>query len=153
MAPTLDDEECGGSMPFQEKVAWVTLVAAVLVYGTFLSVVLSWPAADQTVLRVVVAFTIALTVQGVAVGVARPMLALRDPAEARIPLDERDRSVAHRAFKAAYLTLMGGVVFVAMGVPYAEAGWQLTFAAYLTTIVADMVRMAATILGYRSRHG
>jgi hypothetical protein len=152
MAPTFEDEECGTSMPFPEKVAWFTLVSAVVTYGAFVSAVLATPAAEQSVLRVVVSFTVALTVQGVVIATAKPMLALRDPEEAKLPLDERDRTVAHRAFKMAYLTLMAGIVVLAMGVPYIAADWQLTLAAYLTAIVADMVRMAATIGGYRSRH-
>jgi hypothetical protein len=149
MAPTLDDEACSPSVPFHEKVAWFTLVAAVVIYSAFVAAVLATPSAELTVWRVVVLFTIALTVQGVTIGVAKPMLALRDPEEAKAPLDERDRGVARRAFKAAYLTLMGAVVLLAMGVPYAHDAWQLTLAAYGATISADMVRMAATIVGYR----
>ena len=149
MAPTLDDETCSPSVPFHEKVAWFTLVAAVVVYSAFITAVLTTPAAGMTVWRVVVLFTIALTVQGVTIGVAKPLLALRDPEEAKAPLDERDRGVARQAFKAAYLTLIGAVVLLAMGVPYAHEAWQLTLAAYSATIVADMVRMVATIIGYR----
>jgi hypothetical protein len=152
MALTFQEEECATSMPFPEKVAWFTLVSAVVTYGAFVSAVLITPAAEQSVLRVVVLFTIALTVQGVTIATVRPILALRDPQEARFPLDERDRTVAHRAFKMAYLTLMAGIVILAMGVPYVEADWQLTLAAYLTAIVADMVRMAATIGSYRRRY-
>jgi hypothetical protein len=140
-------------MAFPEKVAWLTLASAALVYAAFAASVFGAPAGEQTVRRVVVLFTIALTVQGVVIAMARPVLSLRDPEDAKMPLDERDRGVAHRAFKAAYLTLMGGVVIVAIGVPYAEADWQLTLAAYLTTIVADMVRMTATIVGYRRGRG
>ena len=36
---------------------------------------------------------------------------------------------------------------------YATAPWQMTLAAYLTMIVADMARMVATIINYRRRHG
>lgn len=153
MAPPFEQRECSTPMPFQEKVAWLTLVSAVVVYGAFVSAVLATPAAEQTVLRVVVLFTVALTIQGVVIAVARPLLALRDPEDAKAPLDERDRNVAHRAFKAAYLTLMGAVVLLAMAVPYAREAWQPTLAAYLAAIVADMVRMAATIAGYRAGHG
>ena len=151
MAPTLNDEPA--PMPFREKVAWFTLLSAVVIYGGFVGAVLDVPPAEQTVLRVIVLFTVAITAQGVSIAIARPLLALRDPEEAKLPLDERDRSVARRAFKAAYLTLMGGVVVLAMAVPYAHADWQLTLSAYLTTIVADVARMAATIVNYRSRHG
>lgn len=152
MAPTSDEEQCGTSMPFHEKAAWLTLVSAVAIYGAFIVATLASSPAEQTVLRVVVLFAIALTVQGVAIAVAKPLLALRDPEEARAPLDERDRSVARTAFKAGYLTLMGAVVLLAIGVPFAREPWQLTLAAYCATIVADMVRMAATIVCYR-RHG
>jgi hypothetical protein len=151
MTPTTSSED-RASLPFYEKVAWLTLVSAVIVYGAFAGAVLTTPAADQTVWRVVIAFTIALTVQGVVIAMAKPMLALRDPEEAAMPLDERDRSVASRAFKAAYLALLVGVVLLAMATPYASHAWQLTFAAYLATILADMIRMTATIVGYR-RHG
>jgi len=153
MAPVLDDERCDTAMPLHEKVAWFTLICAAVVYGAFVTAVLSSAPAEQTVLRVVVLFTIAITVQGVTIAIARPLLALGDPEEAKLPLDERDRSVARRAFKVAYLTLMGGVVILAMAVPYAQADWQLTLSAYLTAIVADVARMAATIVSYRSRHG
>jgi hypothetical protein len=152
MVPTFDEEACGASMPFPEKVAWLTLFSAVAIYGAFIGATLATPPAEQTVLRVVVLFAIALTVQGVVIAIAKPLLALHDPEEAMAPLDERDRSVARAAFKAAYLTLMGAVVLLAMGVPFAREPWQLTLSAYLATIAADMVRMAAIIVSYR-RHG
>lgn len=142
MMAALQDDECGTGMPFHEKVAWFTLISAVVVYSVFVGAVFATPAGEQAVLRVVVLFAIALTVQGTVIGIARPLLALRDPEEARAPLDERDRDVERRAFKAAYLTLMGAVVILALAVPYAAAAWQLTVAAYL-----------ATIFNYRRRHG
>ena len=77
MAPTLDDEGCAPSVPFHEKAAWFTLVSAVLIYSAFATRMLATPAGEQTVLRVVVAFTIAITVQGVIVAIAKPLLALR----------------------------------------------------------------------------
>jgi hypothetical protein len=130
------------------------LVTIAVVYGAFFLAVLRLRPEEQTLVRVLMLFTVALTVQGVIMGVGRPLLALGDPAEAKAPPDERDRAVAHRATSTAHLVLMVEVWVLAMGLPFVPTGWRLTVALLLAMLLADAVRYGAIIAHYRLRsHG
>ena len=154
MSMALQDEEGGSGMPFPEKRAWFGLAVTAVVYAAFLFAVLRLASAEQTLVRVLVLFTVALTTHGVIVGVGRPLLALRDPAEAKAPPDERDRAVVHRATSIAYLVLMLEVLALAMALPFAPAGWQVSLALLMAMVAAGVVREIAVIALYRLRwHG
>jgi hypothetical protein len=150
----LQGDECGSGMPFREKRAWFALVTMAVVYGAFFRAVLRLTPEEQTLVRVLVLFTVALTVQGVIMGVGRPLLALGDPAEAKAPPDERDRAVAYRAASTAYLVLMVEVWVLALGLSFVPTGWRPTVALLLAMLLADAVRYGAIIAHYRLRwHG
>ncbi|MEP7308519.1 MAG: hypothetical protein ABJA98_23690 [Acidobacteriota bacterium] len=154
MKAALQGDECGSGMPFREKLAWFALVTMAIASSAFFLAVLRLAPEEQTLVRVLVLFTVALTVQGVIMGVGRPLLARGDPAEAKAPPDERDRAVAHRATSTAYVVLMIEVWVLAMGLPFVSAGWRLTVALLLAMVLADAVRYGAIIAHYRLRwHG
>ena len=151
------DDDSSSGIPFREKRAWLALASSALVYGAWLLAVGRLPTERMTLVqilvRIFVLFAVALASQGVIVAAGKPLLALRDRAEAKAPPDERDRAIGHRAAVIAYLFLMAEVQLLALATPLVGASWRFTVAAILMMVLADAVRCTAVIALYRSRHG
>jgi len=153
MNAAMREEDCGSSMPFQEKRAWLSLAVTIVIYGAFLANVLATPVGALTMVRFIILFTVAMTLQGVILAICISIFAARDPEAAKAPLDERDLQVSRRSATWAYGTLMAVVFLLGLGLPYyAAVGWQITLAMILAMVAADMVRHIAIIVNYR-RHG
>lgn len=148
--PTI--EGCLSGMPLQERVAWLALATIAVVHGTFFASVSGAASAEWPVFAVIARFAVALLVQGIVIGLGKTMLSRRDPAEAKAPLDERDRAIAQRALAAACLVLAAEVFVLAMALPF-MAGWRITVALLAAIVLADVVRDVATIAGYRRGRG
>jgi uncharacterized membrane protein len=63
--------------------------------------------------------------------------------------DERDRAIQARATAAAYIVLLIGAVVAGMVMPFSQGGWKIVNAVLLATFVAEVVRYALIVLGYR----
>jgi hypothetical protein len=101
-------------------------------------------------MRFMIAFTVAITIQSVILAIGNSIFVARYPEEVKAPLDERDLLVARRSTTAAYGTLMAVVFILGIALPYyAAAGWQITLAAIMAMVVADMIRSAAIVINYR----
>ena len=149
MMTPLPDDECGPSMPFHEKRAWLALVSSAIVYGAYFAVLARLPADERDVITMLVLFAIATVGQALMMAVGSIMLTMRNRSEARERPDERDRAIARGAATAAYFVLRAGMVGVGIVMPFNSAGWGITSAALLAMVVAEVVRHAVAIVNYR----
>ena len=71
--------------------------------------------------------------------------------EAGEPLleDERDRAIDGRATRMAYFVLITGMIVVGVVMPFNNNGWKLVNAALLGIVLAETVRYALILIGYR----
>ncbi len=150
MNACMDSGEGENAMPLHEKRAWLGLATTAVVYGAFLAEMLATPADQLTLFRFMMAFTVAITIQSVILAIGHSIFAVRDPDAVKAPLDERDLLVARRSTRAADGTLMSVVFILGIALPYyAAAGWQITLAAIMAMVAADMVRSLAIVVNYR----
>lgn len=145
-----EDEE--SPLPFPEKKAWLGLLTIALVYSGFLASVANLPTDERTLIEVFVRFAIALVCQGVIMAIGLRLLAIRDPDEAKAPLDERDRAIAHRAISIAFAFLMVEVLLLALVRPALVPDWHMSVAMLLGIALADAVRNLGIIINYHHRH-
>jgi hypothetical protein len=71
------------------------------------------------------------------------------PREERPPLDERDRTIEHRAMSAAYYVLMAGTIVVGCFMPFSSGGWTIVNAAIFWIVAAEIVRYSVVVASYR----
>lgn len=141
------DEECGAVMSHHERRAWLALVSSVVVYGAYFTLVAQLP--RREVVQMLVLFAVATVGQALAMAVGTAILASRNRAEAKEPPDERDRAIARGSAMVAYFALMAGMIVVGIVMPFSAAGWEITNAALLAMVAAEIVRHAVTIVHYR----
>lgn len=79
-------------------------------------------------------------------------LALKRPgADEKNTADERDRAIDARATRGAYFLLMTGAVVVGMVMPFNQSGWKIVNAALFSIVLAEVLRNALIVRGYRGR--
>lgn len=78
-------------------------------------------------------------------GVGHLLLRRRAPEEARLPLDERDRAIAHRSRTNAYYALLTGMILVGCILPFTENGWKIVHAAVFMIVLAEAVNDASVV--------
>jgi len=64
-------------------------------------------------------------------------------------LDERDRAIDGRATRTAYFVMLTGMIVVGVVMPFSDSGWKLTNTALLAIVLAETVRYALIVAGYR----
>src|SRR5690348_7732631 len=64
-------------------------------------------------------------------------------------LDERDRAIDGRATRTAYFVLLTGMIVVGVVMPFSDSGWKLTNTALFAIVLAETVRYALIVAGYR----
>jgi len=133
-------------MAWREKTAWITLVAMVLTYGAYFTLVSGVPLSTLTMLELFGAVTV---FQVIAVVIVTAVLAALSSDEALAKPDERDRAVARRGASIAYFVLMAGVITVGVVMPFRDAGWRLTNAALFALVLAETVRYLTVVVSYR----
>ena len=138
-------------MPFKEKIAWIAVVTTVIVWGAYFAAVLRAAATGGVPHPAVyvVAFSGAVAVQAVLMIVATTITAVMAPKEAGAAADERDKTVARRAYAIAYPVLLGLIVCVAASVHLGARPWHLVNGMMAAIVVAEIVHYGAQIVGYR----
>lgn len=63
--------------------------------------------------------------------------------------DERDRAIDGRATRSAYFVLITGLIVVGVVMPFSDGGWKLVNAALFFIVLAETVRHALIVVGYR----
>lgn len=135
-------------MPYQEKIAWLSLVAMAVTYGPYFAIAGSDTDGGPG-LRLLLLFGIAASTHAVLTGIGRWYLRRKAPLDARTPPDERDRAIDRRSVAFAYGVLMAGMILVGVVMPFNSGGWAITNAALFSLIVAEVVRDASTVTSYR----
>jgi hypothetical protein len=133
-------------MAWREKTAWITLVAMVVTYGAYFSLISDASLSTMSMLELFGAVTV---LQVIAVVIATTILAALSSDEARAKPDERDRAVARRGASIAYFVLIVGVITVGVVMPFRDSGWRLTNAALFALVLAETVRYLTVVVSYR----
>ena len=98
-------------MPFKEKIAWISVVTTILVWGTYFAFVVIGMAHGQSLGREnLIGFFAATVIQIGLVVVASIVTAVTAPQDASAGSDERDKAIARGSSATAYPVLLVGVV-------------------------------------------
>jgi hypothetical protein len=142
-------------MPFKEKIAWISVVTTILVWGTYFTVVLIGVLHGQPIGREhMIGFLGATIIQVGLVVVASIVTAVTAPKDASAGSDERDKAIARGSSATAYPVLLVGVVVVAASIHFGANKIDMTSGIMAAIVIAEIVHYAAQIVGYRSgQHG
>lgn len=135
-------------MSFREKLAWVSLVSTVIVWGGFFLYLLGSPHSARG-MAMIGPFILAVLVQ-VAVMIAMTAYwSIRAPDEASAPADEREKAIGNRATASAYLVLVIGLVATIIGLHIGLHGPDVIFALAGAFILAESVRYGSAAIAFR----
>jgi hypothetical protein len=142
-------------MPFKEKIAWISVVTTILVWGTYFAFVVIGMAHRQALGREnLIGFFAATVIQIGLVVVASIVTAVTAPQDASAGSDERDKAIARGSSATAYPVLLVGVVVVAASIHFGASKIDMTYGIMAAIVIAEIVHYAAQIVAYRSgRHG
>lgn len=133
-------------MAWREKQAWLALSVMVVAYGAYFSMV---TASEQSMLDMLLLFGGVAIAQAVVMIVGSTLLAVQAGKEARAKADERDRAIDRRGTRIAYFVLLTGMIVVGVIMPFSKQGWQITNAALLALVAAEIVRYGVVVASYR----
>jgi len=133
-------------MAWREKIAWITLVAMLIAYGVYFTLISLSTLPPVSMLALFGGLTV---IQVIAVIVATTVLAALSSEEARAKPDERDRAVARRGASIAYFVLIVGMITVGVVMPFRDTGWRLINASLFALVVAETVRHLIVVVSYR----
>ncbi|WP_230771857.1 hypothetical protein [Sphingomonas sp. Leaf4] len=133
-------------MAWREKQAWLALSVMVVAYGAYFALV---AASQRSMLDMLLLFGGVATAQAVIMIVGSILLAVRAGKEARAKADERDRAIDRRGTRIAYFVLLTGMIVVGVVMPFSKQGWQISNAALLALVAAEIVRYGVVVASYR----
>lgn len=138
-------------MPYREKIAWLSLAAIAVTFGPYFAIVASGrlDGAPLPNLPQLWLFAGAAIAQALIIGAGHLVLRRSAPEDARMPLDERDRTIALRSLKAAYLVLVAGMIVVGVVMPFQSVGWKIINAAIFMLVIAELVHYGIVAASYR----
>ena len=141
-------------MPYREKVAWLSLLTMLAVFIPYFT----WsklhppgpeiPNFGQMALYAVTSLSWAALL-----GIGHLLLRRSAPDEARLPMDERDIAIAHKARGYAYGVLIAGMILVGGIMPFTNGGWEIANAAFFMIVLAECVSCIAIVRAYRRQRG
>jgi len=137
-------------MSFREKSAWISLILIFFGFGAYFAVVLHGlitPAAHHVPYFVFfAALVVAVVISEVVLHI---IIAARFPADAKSPLDERERLIALKATRPAFYVLLVGA-FLAIGTMHLGARpWVLAHAVLFAIWIAELTRIGTQLYLYR----
>jgi hypothetical protein len=134
-------------MSFREKMAWISVVSVLGIYGYyFWSLMRTGSFTGDVRFGGLVGTVIALIVVQVVLAIA---VAIFGPKEAEVPRDERDKLIGLRATQVAYVLLVSCIACACFVPPFMP---QIRFNAnslLLVLVVAELVRSGSEIFQYR----
>jgi hypothetical protein len=136
-------------MSFREKSAWISFLLLLVVftpffYYSYLS--LTEQIAHRDGMRAAFALLAAFVALEI---VLHAVVALRAPAEARSPRDERERLIAMKATRVAFPVLVLGALGAAAMLHVSPSVWVMQQAVLFAIVVAELVKFGAEIVLYR----
>ena len=131
-----------------EKRAWLALWSMCPVYCIYFAIQIGFPNLLPTMLERIACLAVVASLH--AVGYVSGLLLIKRR-EAGEPLleDERDRAIDGRATRMAYFVLITGMIVVGVVMPFNNSGWKLVNTALLAIVLAETVRYALILIGYR----
>jgi hypothetical protein len=137
-------------MPFQEKIAWVSMVGIAVAFGPYFALLAAYSGpkpAFPFYSGVLLVATTLLTIVVVTIGsIGAALTNLKD---ANRPEDERDRIIARRASAIAYAVLTPLLFFVLASVFLGFGTAALANAVLGAIVLAEIVRCATQVRLYR----
>lgn len=133
-------------MAWREKQAWLALSVMVVAYGAYFSMV---TASEQSMLDMLLLFGGVAITQAVVMIVGSTLLAVQAGKEALAKADDRDRAIDRRGTRIAYFVLLTGMIVVGVVMPFSKQGWQISNAALLALVAAEIVRNGVVVASYR----
>lgn len=135
-------------MPFKEKIAWISVITTVLVWGSYFGFMLATGGKLHGAVYFM-GFIGAVIVQAVLAAGAAIITAVLAPADATAGSDERDKDIARRAYALAYPVLIVLVFCVAGSVHLGFDKIDMAYGIMGAIVIAEIVHYAAQIAGYR----
>ena len=135
----------------KERFAVVWMTALVVVFGLYFA----WIRAqyyihpDPTFFARIGALAVALSSLAVIAIATHVYIRLYRGEDGEVQEDERDRAIELRATTIAYYVLMAGSCYVGCYLPFERSGWDIVHAALQVIAIAEIVKCAMTIRGYR----
>ena len=141
-------------MPYREKVAWLSLLAMAVVFVPYFTLAKLQPPVDTLPnLDQMARYAVTCGVWLAILGIGHLLLRRSAPDEARLPLDERDTAIAHRARTRSYGVLVAGMILVGCVMPFTASGWRIVNAAIFMIVLAEAAFDSSVILSYRRQRG
>jgi hypothetical protein len=135
-------------MPFKEKIAWISLVTTILVWGGYFGVMLATGGRMAGPVYMV-GFAGAVIVQTILMIIASIVTAVLAPKDAGAGSDERDKEISRRAYAVAYPVLLSLIVCVAACLHLGFTARDMAYGIMAAIVIAEIVHYATQIVGYR----
>jgi membrane protein YqaA with SNARE-associated domain len=138
-------------MPYREKLAWLSLVGMAVCYGPYFALTSRSPLLEQPLpnLRLMALFAAAAGGNAVWVLLGRLFVRMTTPRDERGVADERDQAIDRRANTLAYYVLIGLALYVGGVMPFTSAGWHIVNSMVASVVIAETLRYAMIVVGYR----
>ena len=135
-------------MPFREKIAWISVVSTIVIWGGFFGFMATTQGQYHGGVYAL-EFVGALILQAILVAAAAIVTAILSPKEASASRDERDRTISRRAYAVAYPVLLTLILCVAGSVHLGIGKIGMAYGIMGAIIVAEIVHYSVQIAGYR----
>ena len=140
-------------MPYREKVAWLSLLSILVVFIPYFTWSAMHPPGPEIPNFKQMAFYAVASLSWAAIlGVGHLVLRSSSRVEAKLPMDERDIAIAHKARGYAYGVLITGMILVGGFMPFTNGGWEIANTAFFMIVLAEAVFSACIIRAYRRQH-
>lgn len=141
-------------MAYREKIAWLSLLAMLLVFAPYFT----WtelhppvdPLPDFHQLRL---YALTCLAWGLILVLGHIALRRANPGEAGLPLDERDLAIKYRSRDCAYGVLLVGLIVVGCVMPFRSHVWEIVNTAIFVIVLAEVTHYSFIIFCYRRQHG
>jgi membrane protein YqaA with SNARE-associated domain len=120
-------------------------------YGPYFALTYRSPLLDQPLpnLRLMALFAAAAGGNAVWVLLGRLFVRMTTPRDERGVADERDQAIERRANTVAYYVLIGLALYVGGVMPFTSAGWHIVNSMVASVVLAETLRYAMIVVGYR----
>lgn len=141
-------------MPYREKVAWLSLLTMLAVFIPYFTwAELHPPGPEIPNFRQMALYAVTSLSWAALLGIGHLLLRRSAPDEARLPMDERDIAIAHKARGYAYGVLIAGMILVGGVMPFTHGGWEIANAAFFMIVLAECASCIAIVTAYRRQRG
>jgi uncharacterized membrane protein len=134
-----------------EKRAWLALWSLCPPYVVYFAFQIGFSDWLTTILERIALLAAAACVHATVFAAGTIWFIARRRREEGLLSDERDLAIDARATQGAYLLLLAGAIGAGMILPFREAGWQIVNTSLLFIVLAEVLRNALIIRGYRGR--